>query len=108
MDKVFKELIGRSVEIYVDDMIVKSVSCAQHIQDLNQVFKALRPVAMRLNPEKCVFGVEGGKFLGFMLTNRGIEANPDKYRAIVEMLSPRSVKDVQRLVGRVVALSQFM
>jgi len=108
MDKVFKELIGRSVEIYVDDMIVKSVSCAQHIQDLNQVFNALRAVGMRLNPEKCVFGVEGGKFLGFMLTNRGIEANPDKCQAIAEMQSPRNVKDVQRLVGRVVALSRFM
>jgi len=108
MDKVFKELIGRSVEIYIDDMIVKSVSCAQYIQDLNQVFKALRAVGMRLNPERCVFGVEGGKFLGFMLTNRGIEANPDKCRAIMEMLSPRSVKDVQRLVERVVALSRFM
>jgi len=108
MDKVFKELIGRSVKIYVDDMIVKSVSCAQHIQDLNQVFKTLRAVGMRLNAEKCVFGVEGGKFLGFMLTNRGIEANPDKCQAIVEMQSPRNVKDVKRLVGRVVALSRFM
>jgi len=60
MDKVFKELIGYSMEIYIDDMVVKSVSCTQHIQDLNQVFKALRAVGMKLNPEKCVFGVEGG------------------------------------------------
>jgi len=108
MDKIFKGLIGRNVEIYVDDMVVKSTSCTQHIQDLTQVFRALKAVGMRLNPEKCVFGVEGGKFLGFMLTDRGIEANPNKCQAIMEMQSPKNIKDVQRLVGRVVALSRFM
>jgi len=63
MDKVFKELIWRSIEVYVDDMVVKSESCNQHVQDLKIVFKVLRAIGMRLNPEKCVFGVEGGKFL---------------------------------------------
>jgi len=92
----------------VDDMIVKSSSCDQHVEDLRQVFQALKAVGMRLIPDKCVFGVEGGKFLGFMLTNRGIEANPDKCQAIMEMQSPKTVKEVQRLVGRVVALSRFM
>jgi len=85
MDKVSKGLIGHSVEIYVDDMVVKSSSCTQHIQDLNQAFEALKAVGMRLNPEKCIFGVERGKFLGFMLTNRGIEANSDKCQAIMEI-----------------------
>ena len=84
--------------------MVKSASCAQHQEDLLQVFNALRGVGMKLNPEKCVFGVEGGKFLGFMLTQRGIEANPDKCRAIIDMQDPKSVKEVQRLVGRIVAL----
>ena len=108
MDKIFKGLIGHNVEIYVDDMVVKSTSCNQHIQDLSQVLQALKVVGMRLNPNKCVFGVEGGKFLGFMLTNRGIEANPDKCQAIMEMQSPKNIKDVQRLLGRVVALSRYM
>jgi len=108
MDKIFKGLIGRSVEINMDNMIVKSSSCDQHIKDLCHVFQALKAVGMRLNPDKCVFGVEGGKFLGFMLTSRGIEANPDKCQAIMEMQSPKIVKEVQRLVGRVVALSRFM
>jgi len=108
MDRIFKDLIGSSVEVYVDDMVVKSTTCDQHLHDLAKVFKALRTVRMRLNLEKCVFGVEGGKFLGFMLTHKGIEANHDKCKAIMEMQSPQNVKEVQRLVGRVVALSQFM
>jgi len=108
INKIFKGLIGRGVEIYVDDMVVKSASCSQHIQDLNQVFQELKAVGMCLNPNKCVFGVEGGKFLGFMLTNRGIKANLDKCQTIMEMQSPKNIKDVQHLVGRVVALSRFM
>jgi len=67
MDKVFKGLIGRNVEVYVDDVVVKSESRDKHFEDLQEVFSALMTVGMRLNPEKCVFGVEGGKFLGFML-----------------------------------------
>jgi len=108
MDKVFKGLIGRNVEVYVDDVVVKSESREKHFEDLQEVFSALRIVGMRLNPEKCVFGVEGGKFLGFMLTHRGIEANPDKCQAIIKMQNPRTVKEVQRLIGRVTALSRFM
>jgi len=72
IDKVFKGLIGRNVKVYVDDVVVKSKSRSGHIQDLHEVFTALSAVGMRLNPDKCVFGMEGGKFLGFMLTHRGI------------------------------------
>jgi len=61
-----------------------------------------------LNPEKCVFGVRGGKFLGFMLTNRGIEANPDKCEAIMKMRSPANLKEVQRLVGKLNSLARFL
>jgi len=108
MDKIFKGMIGRSVEVYVDDIVVKSDSCGQHIKDLQEVFDALRRVNMRLNPEKCAFGVEGGKFLGFMLTHRGIEANPDKCKAITEMRSPNNLKEIQQLIGRLTALSRFV
>jgi len=97
MDKVFKEMIGRNVEVYVDDIVVKSDSCDQHIKDLQEVFDALRKVNMRLNTEKCAFVVEGSKFLGFMLTHRGIEDNPDKCWAITEMRSPQNLKEVQQL-----------
>jgi len=95
MDKIFQGLIGRCVEVYVDDIVVKSKSFGRHIEDIEEVFKALRGANMKLNPEKCTFEVEGGKFLGFMLTHRGIEANPDKCRAITDMRSPKNIKDVQ-------------
>jgi len=92
----------------VDDIVVKSDSCEQHRDDLVEVLEALRWYNMRLNPEKCVFGVEGGKFLGFMLTHRGIEANPDKCQAKVEMRSPKNVKEIQRLVGKLTAMARFI
>ena len=108
MDHVFHNMIGRNVEVYVDDIVVKSDSCEQHISDLKEVFQALRQYRMRLNPEKCAFGVEGGKFLGFMLTHRGIEANPEKCKAITEMRCPSGLKEIQRLVGRLTSLSRFV
>jgi len=79
MDFVFQDMIGRNVGVYVDDIVVKSDSCEQHITDLKEVFQALRKYCIRLNPDKCAFDVEGGKFLGFLLTLRGIEANPEKF-----------------------------
>ncbi|XP_072088241.1 uncharacterized protein [Arachis hypogaea] len=108
MDKVFKNQIGRNIEIYVDDMVVKSTSEEQHKHDLNEIFGQLRKHNMRLNPDKCAFGVKGGKFLGFLLTNKGIEANPDKCLAVINMQSPRNKKEVQQLTGRLAALSRFL
>jgi len=108
MDKVFSHLMGKCVEVYVDDMVVKSPSHHQHAQDLSAVFSALRQYNLRLNPDKCVFGVDRGKFLGFMLTQRGIEANPEKCKAIIEMRSPTNIKEVQRLIGRLTAISRFL
>jgi len=108
MDKIFKGLIGRAVEVYVDDIVVKSNSFEQHLKDLDEVFKALRGVNMKLNPENCTFGVEGGKFMGFMLTHREIEANPDKCQAILAMRSPKNIMEVQQLLGRLTAISRFI
>jgi len=108
MDKIFKGMISRSVEVYVGDIVVKSDSCGQHVKDLQEVFDALRKVNMRLNHEKCAFDVEGGKFLGFMLTHRGIEVNPDKCKAITEMRSPKNLKEIQQLLGRLTTLSRFV
>ena len=85
MEKVFSHSMGKSVEVYVDDMVVKSPSHHQHAQDLSTIFSALRQYNLRLNLDKCIFGVDHGKFLGFMLTQRGIEANPEKCNAIIEM-----------------------
>ncbi|RDY14220.1 pol, partial [Mucuna pruriens] len=96
------------MEVYVDDMVVKSSQTKTHFHTLERVFSILRKNRLRLNPEKCSFGVKAGKFLGFMLTERGIEANPDKCQAIINMRSPQNLKEVQQLMGKVAALSRFI
>ncbi|XP_015945770.1 uncharacterized protein LOC107470831 [Arachis duranensis] len=108
MNKIFQQQIGRNIEVYVDDMVAKTKLGDSHIQDLAEIFGQIRRYNMRLNPEKCAFGVQGGKFLGFILTSRGIEANPEKCQAILTMQSPSTVKEVQRLTGRLAALSRFL
>ena len=94
VNKVFVDKIGRSMEVYVDDILVKSSTIEQHIEDLTDTFASLHLHNMRLNPEKCAFEVEAGKFLGFMVSHRGIEINLKKIQAILEMPSPKSVKNI--------------
>ena len=108
VNKVFREFLGNTMEAYVDDMIVKSKNEEAHVEKLKKVFDVMRRYNMRLNPSKCSFGVSAGKFLGFMITQRGIEANPEKIQAIVEMKSPTSVNEVQKLTGRLAALNRFL
>uniref|UniRef100_A0A2N9HAC0 Uncharacterized protein n=1 Tax=Fagus sylvatica TaxID=28930 RepID=A0A2N9HAC0_FAGSY len=108
MNRMFHDQIGRNVEVYVDDMLVKSKEEDGHLDDLRETFQTLRKYQMKLNPSKCAFGVYSGKFLGFMVSQRGIEANPDKIKAILEMQPPKNTKEVQRLTGRIAALNRFM
>ena len=108
VNKVFQSQIGRNLEVYVDDMITKSKHASEHATDLCETFTTLRRHQMRLNPNKCVFGVTGEKCLGFLVDERGIEANPDKIWAIQDMKSPTSVKEVQKLTGCVAALGRFL
>lgn len=108
VDKVFEDQRGRNLEVYVDDSIVKSVRAEDHVKDLEETFSNLRKHNVKLNPKKCVFGVRSGKFLGFLVSERGIDANPDKVKAALDLPEPRSVKDVQRLTGRMAALSRFI
>uniref|UniRef100_A0A2N9HHU7 Reverse transcriptase domain-containing protein n=1 Tax=Fagus sylvatica TaxID=28930 RepID=A0A2N9HHU7_FAGSY len=108
MNRMFHDQIGRNVEVYVDDMLVKSKEEDGHLDDLRETFETLRKYQMKLNPSKCAFGVYSGKFLGFMVSQRGIEANLDKIKAILEMQPPKTTKEVQRLTGRVAALNRFM
>ncbi|GKV18274.1 hypothetical protein SLEP1_g28679 [Rubroshorea leprosula] len=105
---VFRAQIGRNLEVYVDDIVVKSLKAENHLADLDETFNNLKKNKMWLNPTKCIFGVESGKFLGFMVSRRGIEVNPEKIRAIAEMEPSKSVKDIQRLTGRVAALHRFI
>ena len=108
VNQMFKKQIGRNVEVYVDDMLVKSRKEKDHLDDLRETFNTLKQYHMKLNPSKCAFGVSSGKFLGFIVSQRGIEANPKKVRAILEMRSPRTTKEVQSLTGRVAALNRFV
>jgi len=90
------------------DMVVTSLVKDQHVTDLEELFTTIAKYRLKLNPEKCVFEVEAGKFLGFLLTKRLIEANPEKCVAILAMRNPISVKEVQQLMGRMAALSRFV
>jgi len=108
MDKVLAPMLGRNVYAYVDDMVVASQDRAQQMANLEELFVTISKYHLKLNPDKCVFGVEAGKFLGFKLTKRGIEANPDKCAAIIAMRSSTPVKEVQQLTGRMAALSRFV
>ena len=108
MNKMFAHQIGRNIQVYVDDMLVKSLCENDHLNDLQETFDTLRSYNMKLNPSKCVFGVTAGKFLGFMVFQRGIEVNSEKVRAILELEPPRTVKAVQSLNGKVVALNKFV
>ena len=96
---MFHPHIGRNVEVYVNDMLVKSLDEGKQLDDLQETFDTLRQYNMKLNPSKCAFGVSLGKFLGFMVSHRGIEANPEKIKAILDMKSPQSIKEVQSLTG---------
>ena len=91
---MFRPQIRRNVEVYVDDMLVKSQDEGKHLDDLQETFDTLKQYNMRLNPSKCAFRVSSGKFLGFMVSHRGIEANPNKIQVILNMEPPRNIKEV--------------
>ena len=105
---MFNKQIGKNMEVYMDDMLVKSKEELAHLDDLRETFTTLKQYQMKLNPSKCVFGVVSGKFLGFMVSQRGIEANPEKVQAIINMVSPKTIKEVQKLTGRIAALNRFV
>nr|AAT81681.1 putative retrotransposon protein [Oryza sativa Japonica Group] len=106
--KVLYKQLGQNVEAYVDDIVVKSRKAFDHASDLQETFDNLHAAGMKLNPEKCVFGVRAGKLLGFLVSERGIEANPEKIDAIQQIKPPSSVREVQKLAGRIAALSRFL
>ena len=108
MNKTFGDLIINIVEVYVDDIVVKTRVGSTLVEDLTLIFDRLRTTRTKLNPEKCVFGISAGKLLGFLVSHRGIEANPAKIRAIQALMPPARIKDVQKLTGSLAALSRFI
>jgi hypothetical protein len=108
MNHVFGEHIARTVEAYVDDIVVKMRKASDLLSDLETTFKCLRAKGVKLNPEKCVFGVPPGMLLGFIVSERGIEANPEKIAAVTNMGPIKDLKGVQRVMGCLAALSRFI
>ena len=107
VNRMFQKQIGASMEVYIDDMLVKSTSAKLHIAHLSEAFQILRKYNMKLNPAKCAF-VSAGKFLGFIVNNRGIKTNPNKIKVVLDMPPPSSIKEVQRLTGRIATLRRFV
>ena len=105
---MFRPLLDSTMEVYINDMLVKSKQRPDHAAHLQQTFDLLREYGMKLNPLKCAFGVSAGRFLGFMVTQRGIEANPAQLKAILQSPAPSSKKGIQQLTGRLAALGRFI
>ena len=108
MTRMFRDKIGRTVEVYIDKMVVKSKQEMRHIEDLQGVFEVFRQHKLRLIADKCAFGVGTGKFLGYLVTNRGIEVNLNQIEAVQRLKSPCNPKEVQMSTGMLVALNRFI
>ena len=108
MTKMFELQLGKNVEVYINDMVMKSKLVSEHLMDLTSIFEILREHKLHLNASKCSFGVGSGNFLGYMVTHRGIEVNPDQIKAINNLQPPQNSKEVQKLTGMMAALNRFI
>ena len=108
MTRMFKSQLGKNIEIYIDDMVMKSKMVLKHLGDLRAIFEILRKYKLRLNASRCSFGVGSGKFLDYMVIHKGIEVNPDQIKVINNLRSPRNPKEVQKLTGMAAALNRFI
>nr|GEU40700.1 reverse transcriptase domain-containing protein [Tanacetum cinerariifolium] len=108
VDKAFDSQIGRNIEVYVDDLVIKSHTKAEMLRDIVETFRTLRKINMKLNPKKCMFGAVEGIFLGYMITPKGIKLCPDKKEGVLQLPSPRTIKEVQSLNGKLASLNRFL
>ncbi|GJW84784.1 reverse transcriptase domain-containing protein [Tanacetum coccineum] len=108
VDKAFHKQIGRNLEVYVDDLVIKSRTEDEIVRDIEETFKTLREINMKLNPKKCTFGVEEGMFLGYKVNSKGLKVCPDKVDAVLSLPSPKCLKDVQKLNGKLASLNRFL
>jgi hypothetical protein len=108
MQKCLATQIGKNVQVYIDDVVITTKSESSLLDDLREMFDNLNRFRIKLNPTKCSFGVPAGELLGYLVSARGIEANPEKIEAILTMKKPTKLKEVQQLAGRVAALSRFV
>ncbi|GJX64274.1 reverse transcriptase domain-containing protein [Tanacetum coccineum] len=108
VDKAFQRQIGRNLEVYVDDLVIKSHTEEEFIRDMTKTFKTLRQINMKLNPKKCTFKMQEGMFLGYKVSTNGLRACPDKADTVLSLPSPRCIKDVQKLNGKLASLNRFL
>ena len=108
MTRMFESQLEKNIKIYINDMVVKSKMVSEHLGDLRAIFEILRKYKLQLNASKCSFDMGLGKFLGYMVTRRGIEVNPDQIKTINNLRSPRNPKEVQKLTGMAAALNKFI
>ncbi|GJW16966.1 reverse transcriptase domain-containing protein [Tanacetum coccineum] len=100
--------IGRNLEVYVDDLVIKSRTEDEIVRDMEETFRTLREINMKLNPKKCTFGIEEGMFLGYKVSNRGLKVCPDKVDVVLSLPSPKCLKDVQMLNRKLASLNRFL
>jgi hypothetical protein len=108
MNYIYHDLIGKLVEIYIDDIVVKSISTGGHLGDLRQVFEQTRRFGLKMNPKKCTFGVSAGQFLGFLVHERGIEIGLKSQEAVRTMVSPTMKRELQHLIGKINFVRRFI
>ncbi|CAL2239241.1 unnamed protein product [Prunus armeniaca] len=108
MNSVFHDMIGHSLEVYMDNMVIKSQEEGDHVSNLKRAFVRMRQHKLKMNPKKCVFGVQAGNFLGFLVHQRGIEVDKNKAKSIIEALPPRNKKELQSLLGKINFLRRFI
>ncbi|GKD99250.1 reverse transcriptase domain-containing protein [Tanacetum coccineum] len=108
VDKAFDSQVGRNIEVYVDDLAIKSHTEAEMLRDIDETFRTLRKINMKLNPKKCTFGAVEGMFLGYMISLEGIKPCLDKTEAVLQLSSPRTIKEVHSLNGKLASLNRFL
>jgi hypothetical protein len=108
MQNCLEHRIGCNVQVYIDDVVITTRSKSTQIDDLRETFDSLDKYHLKLNPTKCSFGVPAGQLLGFLVTARGIKANPEKIQAILIMAKPTKLHEIQQLAGRIAYLSRFI
>ncbi|GJX95497.1 reverse transcriptase domain-containing protein [Tanacetum coccineum] len=108
VDKDFNSQVGRNIKVYVDDLVIKSHTEAEMLRDIDETFRTLRKINMKLNPKKCTFGAVEGMFLGYMISLEGIKPCPEKTEAVLQLPSPRTINEVQSLNGKLASLNKFL
>ena len=108
MTRMFEPQLGKNIEVYIDEIVVKSKLESEHINNLRNIFEILRRHKLQLNASKCSFGIKSGKFLGYMVTHREIEVNTDQIKAINNLQPPQNLKEVQKLIRMIATLNRFI